>query len=73
MIMIRAIFGVYLMITRNMANLVWLYVVLGDMVIFHIVIWPSVRSPIHDIIVHGWVGARERLSVLVISYFIIIW
>ncbi len=28
------------------------------------------RSPIHDIIVHVSVGARERPSVLVIGYFI---
>ncbi len=47
--------------------------VLGDMVIFISSYRQPVRSPIHDIIVHGWVGARERLSVLVINYFITIW
>ncbi len=32
-----------------------------------------VRSPIYDIIMHGWVLTRERLCVLVIGYFITIW
>ncbi len=46
----------------------------GDMVHFsyrHIA--SLVKSPIHDIIMHVGVGKRERLSVLVISYFITIW
>ncbi len=45
---------------------------LGDMVIFHIAISPACEIADTQYYRAG-VGAREKLSVLVIGYFIIIW
>ncbi len=50
-----------------------LNLVLGDMVVFHIVISPACEIADTRYYRARWMWERERLSVLVIGYFITIW